>query len=191
MKNMKRLLGLVLTLVMALSLVPAASAVNLTDVDTIAVKGLVKPVVGDKPDTDITVSAGVTVRDCYWWWDSDGNGAADESRCTEFKEGGKYYLRIILAPDGGYIFPTTQVLGRRGTTLNKYTGTITLNGTAVTDAVYVADAGTMSFDWWKDAAESGYATSGNGTIMVYNPTITPAPGRRDRQGRHRHLHRGR
>ena len=80
MKNMKRLLGLVLTLVMALSLVPAASAVNLTDVDTIAVKGLVKPVVGDKPDTDITVSAGVTVRDCYWWWDSDGNGAADESR---------------------------------------------------------------------------------------------------------------
>ena len=175
MKNMKRLLGLVLTLVMALSLVPAASAVNLTDVDTIAVKGLVKPVVGDKPDTDITVSAGVTVRDCYWWWDSDGNGAADESRCTEFKEGGKYYLRIILAPDGGYIFPTTQVLGRRGTTLNKYTGTITLNGTAVTDAVYVADAGTMSFDWWKDAAESGYATSGNGTIMVYSPTITQQP----------------
>ena len=174
MKNMKRLLGLVLTLVMALSLVPAASAVNLTDVDTIAVKGLVKPVVGDKPDTDITVSAGVTVRDCYWWWDSDGNGAADESRCTEFKEGGKYYLRIILAPDGGYTFPTTQVLGRRGT-LNKYTGTITLNGTAVTDAVYVADAGTMSFDWWKDAAESGYATSGNGTIMVYNPTITQQP----------------
>ena len=175
MKNMKRLLGLVLTLVMALSLVPTASAVNLTDVDTIAVKGLVKPVVGDKPDTDITVSAGVTVRDCYWWWDSDGNGAADESRCTEFKEGGKYYLRIILAPDGGYIFPTTQVLGRRGTTLNKYTGTITVNGTAVTDAVYVADDGTISFNWWKAAGYGNDWDNSNTTIVVYNPKITQQP----------------
>ena len=176
MKNMKRLLGLVLTLVMALSLVPAASAVNLTDVDTIAVKGLVKPWVDDTPSTDITVSDGVTVKDCYWWWDSDGNGAADESRCTEFKEGGKYYLRIVLAPDGGYTFPTTQVLGRRGTILNKYTGTITMNLSAVTDAVYVASDGTINIDWWKDAAISGYyMDNGSTAVVVQMPTITQQP----------------
>lgn len=176
MKNMKRLLGLVLTLVMALSLVPAASAVNLTDVDTIAVKGLVKPWVDDTPSTDITVSDGVTVKDCYWWWDSDGNGAADESRCTKFKEGGKYYLRIVLAPDGGYTFPTTPVIGRRGTILNKYTGTITLNLSAVTDAVYVASDGTINIDWWKDAAISGYyMDNGSTTVVVQMPTITQQP----------------
>ena len=175
MKTMKKLLGLALTLVMALSLVPAAGAASMEPVDTIAVSRLVKPWVGDTPSTDITVSAGVTVQDCYWWWDSDGNGAADEDHCTEFKEGGKYYCRIILAPEGGYTFPSTQVVGRRGTILNKYTGTITMNLSAVTDAVYVASDGTINIDWWKDAAESGYATSGNGTIMVYNPTITQQP----------------
>lgn len=176
MKNMKRLLGLVLTLVMALSLVPAASAVNLTDVDTIAVKGLVKPWVDDTPSTDITVSASVTVKDCYWWWDSDGNGAADEDHCTKFEEGGKYYLRIELVPDGGYTFPTTQVVGRRGTILNQYTGTITLNGTAMTDAVYVASDGTINIDWWKDAAISGYYMDNSSTaVVVQMPTITQQP----------------
>ena len=134
-----------------------------------------KPWVGDTPETDITVSAGVTVQDCYWWWDSDGNGAADESRCTEFKEGGKYYLRIVLAPDGGYTFPTTPVLGRRGT-LNKYTGTITMNLSAVTDAVYVASDGTINIDWWKDAAISGYyMDNGSTAVVVQMPTITQQP----------------
>ena len=133
-----------------------------------------KPWVGDTPETDITVSAGVTVQDCYWWWDSDGNGAADENRCTEFKEGGKYYLRIVLAPEGGYTFPTTPVLGRRGT-LNKYTGTITMNLSAVTDAVYVASDGTINIDWWKDAAMDGNYQSGNTTVAVQMPTITQQP----------------
>ena len=174
MKNMKRLLGLVLTLVMALSLAPAAGAASMEPVDSIAITQLVKPWVGDTPSTDITVSAGVTVQDCYWWWDSDGNGAADESRCTEFKEGGKYYLRIVLAPDGGYTFPTTPVPGRRGT-LNKYTGTITMNLSAVTDAVYVASDGTINIDWWKDAAMDGNYQSGNTTVAVQMPTITQQP----------------
>ncbi|MDO4516372.1 MAG: S-layer homology domain-containing protein [Bacillota bacterium] len=175
MKNMKRLLGLVMTLVMALSLVPAASAASMEPVNSIAITGLAKPIVGAVPDTEVAVSDGATVQNCYWWWDSDGNGAADEDHCTEFKEGGKYYCRIVLAPQGGYTFPSTQVLGRRGT-LNKYTGTITVNGTAVTDAVYVADAGTMTFDWWKDAAESRYSwSSGNTTVVVQMPTITQQP----------------
>ena len=176
-KRTSKLLSLLLTLVQALSLVPAAGAVNLTEnIDSVAITGLAKPTVGAVPDTEVTVSDGVTVQNCYWWWDSDGNGASDEQYCTEFKEGGKYYCRIVLAPQGGYAFPSTQVLGRRGATLNKYTGTITVNGTAVTDAVYVANDGTMTFDWWKDAAISGYYwDNSNTTVVVQMPIITQQP----------------
>lgn len=71
--------------------------------------------------------------------------------------------------------PSTQVLGRRGTTLNKYTGTITVNGTAVTDAVYVADDGTISFNWWKAAGYGNDWDNSNTTIVVYNPKITQQP----------------
>lgn len=71
--------------------------------------------------------------------------------------------------------PSTQVLGRRGTTLNKYTGTITVNGTAVTDAVYVADDGTISFNWWKTAEYGNDWDNSNTTIVVYNPKITQQP----------------
>ena len=63
MKHMKQLLGLAMALVLALSLVPAAGAASMEPVDSIAVKGLVKPWVDDTPSTDITVSAGVTVQD--------------------------------------------------------------------------------------------------------------------------------
>ncbi len=114
------------------------------------------------------------MQDCYWWWDSDGNGAADESRCTEFKEGGKYYLRIVLAPEGGYTFPTTPVLGRRGT-LNKYTGTITMNLSAETDdldaSLEAIDARIQALEGYVEGQNVSGGSSGSGRHRFANLTI--------------------
>lgn len=178
-KRTHKWFSLLLALVMVLGLLPAMSltASAAQYIDSVEVTSLAEPWVGQTPDTDVTVSDHVTVTDIFWWWDSSGNGASDEERCTEFKQGGKYYCRIKLAAADGYAFANKATISRRNV-VYQYTGTITVNGKALTGTFHTsADGSTMTFDWWKDAARYGAYIDNDKTYVVtdYSLTITGQP----------------
>lgn len=177
-KKMKRISVFLAVMVMALSMAPEVLAANMVQyADDISITKLDEPYVNCTPDTDITVSGHAYVSECYWWWDSDGNGASDEKNCSVFKNEGKYYLRIVLKAEDGYEFPYILTgVGRNA--YNKYTGTLKVNGEEVTGTVSVKDNGTtLIFNWWKaPAKEDKYYQSGNSTVVTVNyPTITRQP----------------
>ncbi|MBR5328947.1 MAG: InlB B-repeat-containing protein [Firmicutes bacterium] len=128
---------------------------ELPTVDEIRISALLtEPKVNEPCTTDIVVNGGVEVTNAYWWWDQDGNGAADEEPAEVFKEGGDYYLRIELKPQEGYRFPVTWEPGKHGGT-NYYTGTVYINGEKYTERIGCkSDGSGMVIQLWEKPALS-------------------------------------
>lgn len=120
-------------------------------VSEISLAGIRTPVVGEPCDTDFETNGAVTVEEVMWWRDTDGDGASNESNCTQFQSGGNYYLRVRLAPAEGYYFPAEALSTPRLS--YRYAGTVTINGESVLENIYCDEDGTYLYlDWWRAPA---------------------------------------
>ena len=117
---MKKSLSIILAAIMLLSLftvapITASAGGGETVISNIDITDLVEPAVGANPDTECTVSDGVTVKKLEFL---DDQGETVKASKT-FLSGYKYFVNIYLETESGYKFNTVD---------DKLAVTATVNG---------------------------------------------------------------
>jgi hypothetical protein len=137
----RRIFALMIALVMALCLLPAAAlAAEPVELREVEVR-LTEPAAGARPDYDAVLPADAGYTAAVAWFDD--NSGERLVATDSFAAGGYYILNITFTPKDGYVFAGPD----------KLTGT--LNGTGV--GMQPGDGGTVWFQRYFDVGEKGDA----------------------------------